>query len=349
VTTVTEGAAVAAKTAGKVDGVRKAAIFLMSLGQEASAEILKKLSVDEVRRVTAEITKISALPPEEVEQVLGEFHQTVTSGAVCSVPGEQFARDMLVNALGHEPARKVLDQVSRLAHMDAEVLDAIRKADSEQLAQVVQREHPQTVAIILSQLDPGTAGTLLSRFRPEIRAEAVRRMAYLETISPEVLHRIGDALGPALRILGEFRRKPCGGRRSVAEILIALDGTIAEEILNSIAQTDPGLVDEVRRVMVVFEDLLVIDQAGIKALLAAVDRKVLTMALKGTSEQLRDHFTACMSQRGAEMLREDMEALGPVRLKDVEAAQHQVISLARKLQSEGVLSLKPSESDRYVV
>jgi len=174
-------------------------------------------------------------------------------------------------------------------------------------------------------------------------------MAGLDKISPEVLHRIGAALGPMVRTLGEFRRKPYGGRRAVAEILSNFDGAVTEEILAAISQSNPELVDEVRRLMVVFEDLMVIDQAGIKALLAALDRKILTLALKGTSEQLREHFTSCMSQRATEMLREDMEALGPVRLKDVEAAQHQVITLARKLQAEGVLSMKPTESDRYVV
>jgi flagellar motor switch protein FliG len=233
--------------------------------------------------------------------------------------------------------------------MDADVLTAMEKADSDQLAHFIQREHPQTLAIICSQLDRTTAGSLLLRFPPEMRADVVGRMASLEKISPEVLHRIGASLGPMLRRLGEFRRKPYGGRRAVAEILANFGGTVTEEILASIQETNPELAEAVRRLMVVFEDLTAIDQAGINALLAAVDRKVLTLALKGTSEQLREHFAGCMSQRGAEMLREDMEALGPVRLKDVEAAQQQVIALARKLEAEGVLSMKPSESDRYVV
>jgi flagellar motor switch protein FliG len=198
-------------------------------------------------------------------------------------------------------------------------------------------------------VDRNTAGALLGKFRPEVRSEVIRRMASLDKISLEVLHRIGSILSPSLRTLGEFRRKPYGGRKTVAEILSNIDGTLAEEILAAVAQAEPNLAEEIRRLMVVFEDLLAVDQAGIKALLATVDRKVLTLALKGTSEQLRQLVTGCMSQRGAEMLREDMEALGPVRLKDVEDAQHQMIALARKLQAEGTLSLKPSESDRYVV
>ncbi len=331
------------------DGTRKAAILMMSLGQEVSAEILKRLTEEEVRRITAEVTRIRALSPEQAEQVLAEFNQALAGGAAYAVHGADFAKDMLVSALGAEPARKVLDQVSRQANMDAGVLAAMEKADSDQLAHFIQREHPQTLAIICSQLDRTTAGSLLLKFPLETRAEVVRRMASLEKISPEVLHRIGVSLGPMLRTLGELRRRPFGGRRAVAEILANFEGEVIEEILASIEKTSPELVEEVRRLMLVFEDLTAIDQAGTKALLAAVDRKVLTLALKGTSEQLREHFTACMSQRGGDMLREDMEALGPVRLKDVEAAQHQVITIARKLQAEGVLSMRPSEGDRYVV
>ena len=339
----------AAASLTPADGTRKAAILMMSLGQDVSAEILKRLTEDEVRRIAAEVTRIKALAPEQAEEVLAEFHRTIAGGAAYAMDGADFAKDMLVSALGVEPARKMLDQVARQAHMDADVLTAMEKADSDQLAHFIQREHPQTLAIICSQLDRTTAGSLLLQFSPDMRADVVRRMASLEKISPEVLRRIGASLGPALRTLGEFRRKPYGGRRAVAEILSNFDGEVTEGILASIEKTNPELVEEVRRLMVVFEDLTAIDQAGIKALLAAVDRKALTLALKGTSEQLRDHFTGCMSQRGAEMLREDMEALGPVRLKDVETAQHQVIAIARKLQADGVLSMKPSESDRYVV
>lgn len=345
----TQTAAAAAASPVPADGARKAAILMMSLGQDVSAEILKRLTEDEVRRITAEVTRTKALAPEEAEQVLAEFHRTIAGGAAYTMSGADFAREMLVSALGAEPARKVLDQVSRRAHMGADVLTAMEKADSDQLAHFIQREHPQTLAIICSQVDRTTASSLMLKFPPETRADVVRRMAGLDKISPEVLHRIGASLGPALRALGEFRRKPYGGRRAVIEILANLKGEVTEEILASIQKTNPELAEEVRRLMFVFEDLTAIDQAGIKALLAAVDRKALTLALKGTSEQLREHFTGCMSQRGAEMLREDMEALGPVRLKDVEAAQQQIIAAAQKLQAEGVLSMKPSESDRYVV
>jgi flagellar motor switch protein FliG len=334
---------------GQTDGPRKAAILMMSLGQEVSAEILKRLTEEEVRRITAEVTRTNGLTPKEAEQVLAEFQRNLSGGAAYALSGAEFAKEMLASALGAEPARKVLDQVSRQANMDADVLTAMEKADSDQLAHFIQREHPQTLAIICSQLDRTTASALLLKFTPETRADVIRRMAVLDKISPEVLHRIGASLGPLLRAMSEFRRRPYGGRRAVAEILASFEGAVTEEILASIEQTNPELVDEVRRLMVVFEDLTVIEQAGIKALLAAVDRKVLTLALKGTSEQLRGLFAGCMSQRGAEMLREDMEALGPVRLKDVEAAQHQVIAQARKLQTEGVLSMKPTESDRYVV
>lgn len=175
------------------------------------------------------------------------------------------------------------------------------------------------------------------------------RMANLDQISPEIISKIAGIIGQKLKAIGELSREAYGGVRAVAEMFNRLDSTTSKEILETIEQENPTLVETIRHLMFVFEDLLLIDQAGIKELLSKVDRKLLTIALKGTSDQLRNHFMECMSSRGSEMLREDMEALGPVKIKEVEAAQQQIISIVRQLESEGVINMKGTVGEQYVL
>ena len=182
-----------------------------------------------------------------------------------------------------------------------------------------------------------------------LRSDVAQRMASLDQISPDIIIKIAGVIGQKLRALGEFSRESYGGVRAVAEMLNRLDSASSREILDHIDQQDTNLGETIRHLMFVFEDLLLIDPLGLKEVMAKVDRKVLTIALKGTSEQLRNHILSCMSQRGAEMLREDMEGLGPVKIKDVEASQQQIIALVRELESQGVLSLREAAAEQYVV
>jgi flagellar motor switch protein FliG len=182
-----------------------------------------------------------------------------------------------------------------------------------------------------------------------MRSDVALRMASLDQISPEIITKIAGIIGLKLKTLGEFSRESYGGVRAVAEMFNRLDSTTSKEILDTIEGQDTNLVATIRHLMFVFEDLLLIDQNGLKEVLAKVDRKVLTVALKGTSDQLKEHILSCMSQRGAEMLREDMEALGPIKIKEVEAAQQQIIAIVRQLESEGAISLKGTVGEQYVV
>jgi flagellar motor switch protein FliG len=259
-----------------------------------------------------------------------------------------YARKILVNAFGADHARRLLDRVSKALGGDAASFDVLQKADPQQLANFIHSEHPQTIALILSHLGSKQAANLLYSLPPELRADVAVRMASLDQISPEFISKIAGIVGQKLKSLGETSREAYGGVRAVAEMFNRLDQNASKEILDSIENNDAQLGETIRRLMFVFEDLLRVDGAGIRELLARVDRKVLTVALKGTSELLRDHFLEVMSQRGAEMLKEDMDAMGPVKRKEVETAQQQIIAAVRLLESEGVISLGDAANDQYV-
>jgi len=329
--------------------LQKAAMLLIVLGEQSSAALLNQLSEDDVQRVTREVAKITAISPEQAETVLEEFHSISVAGDYVARGGMDYARKMLLTAFEPEAARRALDRLTKALGSDAASFDAIQKADPQQLAKFIHSEHPQTIALVLSHLSYTQAAALLTSLPQAMRADVAQRMASLDQISPDIITKIASVIGQKLKTLGEFSRESYGGVRAVAEMLNRLDSGSSRSILDHIDQQDTNLAETIRHLMFVFEDLLLIDPLGLKEVLAKVDRKNLTVALKGTSEQLRNHVLSCMSQRGADMLKEDMEALGPIKIKDVEAAQQQVIALVRQLESQGVLSLKGAVGEQYVV
>jgi flagellar motor switch protein FliG len=330
-------------------GSRKAAVLLVLIGDAASSDLIKQLSDDEVQLVSREIARIRTITSEQAETILEEFYQMVVAKDFVVKGGLDYAKKLLNNAFGPELAKKMLDRLVKALGNDVANLDLLQKADPQQLAKFVHSEHPQTIALILSHLNPSQAAALLASLPPGMRADVALRMASLDQISPEIVSKIANIIGEKLSALGEFSRQSYGGVRAVAEMFNRLDSVTSKEILEVIEERNGPLVETIRHLMFVFEDLLLIDQNGIKEILAKVDRKVLTVALKGTSEQLRNHFLEGMSQRGSEMLREDMESLGPIRIRDVEVAQQQIITLVRKLESEGVVNLKGAVGEQYVV
>jgi len=332
-----------------IPGTQKAAILLVSLGDQTASEILRELEEEEVQLVSREVAKLSAITSEQAEAVLEEFNQMAVAHEYVLKGGLDYARKLLINAYGPEQAKKILDRLVKSIGNEVVGFDALQKADPQQLAKFVHNEHPQTIALILSHLNPTQAASLLVSLPAEMRPDIALRMANLDQISPEIISKIATVIDQKLKALGEFSRESYGGVRAVSEVFNRLDSTSSKEILDKIEQEDPNLVETIRHLMFVFEDMLLIDSMGIKEVLSRVDRKLLTVALKGTSDQLKNHFLQCMSQRGAEMLKEDMEALGAVKIKEVEAAQQQIIAIVRKLESEGVLSLKGTVGEQYVV
>lgn len=339
----------AGKSTARVPGIRKAAVLMVVIGEQAAAEVLSGLSEDQAAKLSREIAKVNHIPSDLAEAVLEEAYQMSVAQEYVAQGGVEYARKLLQSAYGPETARRLLDRLMKAIGSDSASFDALQRADPQQLAKFIHKEHPQTIALVLAHLNPTQAAALLQSLPAELRGDVSLRMANLERISPDIVNRIAVIIGQKISALGEFSRESYGGVRAVAEMFNRLDSATSKEILDDIEKQDANLTEAIRHLMFVFEDLLLLDQPGLKEVLARVDRKLLTVALKGTSDQLKQKFLDCMSQRGADMLREDMEALGPIKIKEVDAAQQQIIAVVRQLESEGVISLKGAVGEQYVV
>jgi flagellar motor switch protein FliG len=330
-------------------GMRKAAILMIILGDQISADILRQLDDEEVQLIGREVARITSINNEQAETILEEFYQMSVARDYVLKGGIDYAKKMLLNAFGPEHATKLLDRLVKTLGSELASFDTLQRADPQQLAKFIHNEHPQTIALILSHLNASQAAGLLISLPSELRADVALRMASLDQISPEIISKIAAIIGEKLKALGELSRESYGGVKAVSEMFNRLDSGSSKEILEAIEQNDPNLVATIRHMMFVFEDLMLLGQEAIKEVLGKVDRKILTVALKGTSDQLKTHFMESMSQRGSEMLREDMDALGPVKIKEVESAQQQIIAVVRQLESEGAISLKGTVGEQYVV
>jgi flagellar motor switch protein FliG len=337
------------KASESLPGLRKAAMLLILLGDKSGAEMIKQLSDDEVQIVSREIARLDAISADEAEALLEEFYQMNMAHDFVVRGGMDYARKMLNQAFGAEVAKKVIDRLSKSINGEYASLDALQKVDPQQLAKFIHNEHPQTIALVLSHLNASQAAALLISLPAEIRSDVALRMGNLDQISPEIVNKIATVIGKKLQAIGEYSRESYGGIRAVAEMFNRLDSGTSKEILDVIEGQNPNLVETIRHLMFVFEDMLMIDVIQLKEVVSRIDRKVLTLALKGTSDQLRDHFLATMSGRGAEMLKEELESMGPVRIKEVNAAQQQIIALVRQLEGEGIVAMKGTVGEQYVV
>jgi flagellar motor switch protein FliG len=337
------------KSEETVTGLRKAAMLLVVLGEQASAELLQQLSEEDVQKVSREVAKITAISADQAEGVLNEFHHISTAGEYVARGGMEFARKLLMTAFTPDIAKRLLDRLTKALGAEAASFDAIQKADPGQLAKFIHNEHPQTIALVLSHLNQTQAAALLTSLPSQMRADVALRMASLDQISPEIISKIAMVIGAKLKSLGELSREAYGGVHAVAEMVNRLDSNAAKEILEHIEHANPALGETIRHLMFVFEDLMLLDSNSVKELLSKVDRKILTVALKGTSDSMKRQMMSAMSQRGAEMMKEDMDALGPIKIKEVEAAQQQIIAVVRQLETDGVISLKGAAGEQYVV
>ncbi len=332
-------------TTATITGPQKAAILIVALGDKVGGELIKQLNEEEVKAVSKAIARLEKVTPKQTESVLEEFCQITGAGG--GRGGFEYAKKVLANAFGAEGAKRISEHLPKGTKFNKN-LESLQKADPNQLSRFIISEHPQTIALILSYLASSQAASLLANLPMPLRSDVILRIAQLDRVSPDVVARVSVVISEKLRSLGEVKTELHGGPRSVAEILNRMDGTMSEEILGSLSDEQP-LVDAIRHFMFTFDDLLLIDAMAMKEVVSKVDRKLLVVALKGTSDQLKNQFLQCMSMRGAEMLREDMEAAGPVRIRDVEGAQQQILEVVRQLESEGVLSLKGGGGSEYVV
>ena len=338
-----------AAPAAPLTGIQKAATLLLLMGEDASADVLRQLDELEVQQVAREIARLDALTAEQAEATLEEFYQMSVAHDFVVRGGMDYAKKMLSAAFGPEAGKKITDRLIMMMGGEYVYLDVLQKADPQQLARFIHNEHPQTIALVLSHLNATSAAGLLSSLPQELRPEVALRMANLDQITPEIVNKIAKVIGDKLESIGQFSRESYGGVRAVSEIFNQLDAGSSQAILDVIETQNPNLVETIRQLMFVFEDLLSVDGTQLKEVTARVDRKILTVALKGTSAKLKDHFFSTMSARGVEMMKEDIESMGPVKIKDVEGAQQQIIALVRQLDAEGVISLKGGGAEQYVV
>jgi flagellar motor switch protein FliG len=277
--------------------------------------------------------------------VLEEFHRLVLTGDYVSQGGTEYANKILVKAFGKEGATELLRQVSQTQELSGTKLDSLRKADPQQLAKFIEGEHPQTIALVLAHLEAKQASTVLMKLPVELRAEPIKRLAQLRQFSPEMAQRVALVLHKRLEALGEQSRRSFQGLRGVADLMNCLDVAVGKTILESIEGEDPKLALSIRNLMFTFEDLRTVPEAGIREILGQMDKKTLATALRGASEELKNYIFKSMSSRAVEMLKEDMEVLGPVKTKEINKAQLEAVAVARKLEAEGKLSLAPETGE----
>ncbi|HTR65161.1 MAG TPA: flagellar motor switch protein FliG [Terriglobales bacterium] len=340
--------AVAALQSGP-PGLRKAAILLVLLGEDTASEIYRNLPDGDVERLTQEIAEMEYVDPNTALDVLEEYHRLSITQDYLAQGGTDYAKKLLVKAFGEDGARQLLAQVTVAAEASASKLDSLQKADPQQLAKFLEAEHPQTIALILAHLDAKQASGLLMKFPEALRAESIRRLAQLRQFSPEIAQKVSQALHKRLEALGEQHRRAYAGVQGVADLLNRLDPVTTKVILETIEKDDPKLALGIRNLMFTFQDLIGVPEAGIRELLGQLDKKTLSTALRGASEDLKNYIFKSMSSRAVEMLKEDMEVLGPLKARDVIKAQQEAVAVARKLESEGKISLGAETEDEYVV
>ncbi len=341
--------ALARRPAENISGARKAAIFCASLGDDAVSEIFRHLEEDEVQMISRELAGLRHISSETAGDVLNEFDQLLTARSYVVTGGIDYAKRLISKAYGPETARRLLDRITR--SLESTVgFEALQKVDPQQLSKLFQNEHPQTIALVMAHLDATTAAATL-RCLPEVqRADIAVRMASLQSISQEVIRRVSVVLDNKLKAIGHESRQAVGGVRPVAEIFNRLEREVSQKMLEEIEAANPELALSIRNLMMTFDDLIMVDDPGIREMLKRVDKKVLTLALKGTSAELQLRFYSNMSSRAVEMMKEEMDFMGQVKLRDVTAAQREIVEVMRELEEQGVINLGGGDGgeDGYV-
>lgn len=312
----------------KLTQVQKAALILVALGPIESAAVLRHIPEDEADKIAKAIVRLDATTPEQLHRSLEEFEQDSTSHRLLLKGGMDYAQKLLIEAYGIETATRLIERLTKSLKPESATFENFRKTDPQQLAKFIQDEHPQTIALILSNLDSSQAATLLSSLPVETRTEVAVRMADLDQISPEIVRNIAVVIDQKLRNLGELSREAVGGVRAVASMFNRLDPATCSQIMEAVEKDNAPLSENIRRLMFVFKDLESLDVAALRVLISKVERNTLLLALKGANESLRQKFLSTQSQRGADMITEELSNMGPVKLKDVDAAQQSVIASA---------------------
>lgn len=324
----------------RITGPQKAALFLFLLGEELASEIVKNLDEEEIKKLGASMSKNLSASPKAVESIYAEFQQLTASEQPLQLGTSrqnQFLKSVFNKALEGDKAETLYEKIQGEGNWN--LFQKVRKLDSKTLANFIRNEHPQTIAVVLAHLDSGQAAAVVEEFPPPLQTEVLYRIAQLENIHPGILEEIDQTIQQEISQLENAEGGKMGGVRTVAEILNQMDGSLESQILQGMEDQKQGMSDEIRRLMFVFEDLGQMDDRSMMALLKEINNDNLKLALKTASEELKEKIFRNMSERAVQMLKEDLEVMGPVRLKDVEGAQQAIIKTAKKLEGEGKVTL----------
>ena len=330
----------------KISGPERAAIFMMSLGEQGAAEVLKHMGPREVHEIGSAMASLSNVPNEKVHSVLGQFAEMMQAQSAVGVDSIDYVRKVLIGALGEDKARSLLDRI--LEGKGSKGLDSLKWLDPRAVAEVIQNEHPQIIAIVLSSLDSDQAAEILMHIPESSRSDVLMRIATLDNVSPAALDELNSVLEKQLTGNTNVQSTGVGGIETAASILNLVDSDVEAAITASITEKDAELAQEISDKMFVFENLLSVDNRGIQSILREIQSDTLIVALKGADDAMKDKIFSNMSSRAAEMMREDLDAKGPVRLKDVEEAQKAILETAVRMAESGEISLGGKGDDEYV-
>ena len=334
-------------TEERITGLQKAAILLIALGPEKSASVFKHLKEDEIEELTLEIANTRSVTPQLKEDVINEFYQICLAQQYIAEGGISYAKELLEKSFGSDKARDVIGKLT--SSLQVKPFEFVRKTDASQLLSFIQDEHPQTIALILSYLAPNQASMIISALPPDRQADAAKRIAIMDRTSPDVIKEVERVLESKLASLVNQDYTIIGGVDSVVEILNAVDRGTEKHIMETLEIEEPELADEIRKKMFVFEDILLLDDRSIQRVLREVDNNDLAIALKGANEDVQNAIFNNLSKRLAVMIKEDMDFMGPVRMKDVEEAQQKIVNIIRKLEDSSEIVISRGGGDEIIV
>ncbi|WP_456275500.1 flagellar motor switch protein FliG [Bacillus sp. AK128] len=332
---------------GELSGRQKAAILLISLGPDVSASVYRHLSEEEIEKLTLEISGVRKVDSGSKEEVLEEFHQIALAQDYISQGGISYAKTVLEKALGPESAANIINRLT--SSLQVKPFDFARKADPAQILNFIQNEHPQTISLVLSYLDPAQAGQILSELPQEMQADIAKRIALMDSTSPEVINEVEQILERKLSATVTQDYTQTGGVEAVVEVLNGVDRTTERTILDALEIQDPELAEEIKKRMFVFEDIVTLDNRAIQRVIRDVENADLMLSLKVASEEVKEIVFSNMSKRMVDTFKEEMEFMGPVRLRDVEEAQSRIVAIIRRLEEAGEIVIARGGGDDIIV
>ena len=331
-----------------LSGLRKAAVLLVAVGEDLAKQIIRDLPDSDVQRITEELADLRGITPELSAEILEEFWQLLETQNFMVHGGIDYASRLLVDTFGKERADDLLMLVRRSQEAAQRNLAKLQRTDPQQLGKLLDTEHPQTIALVLAHLDPRRASLVLDNLSEEHKVVSVQRLAEMRQFSPEMAQKVAHILHRRLESVGDNGRKSYSGFKAVADLLNRVNAEEAKKILEAIEENQPELALSIRNLMFTFEDLVTIPAASIREIVSGVDKRQLALALRGANDELRAQIFKAMSSRAVEMLKEDMEVLGPVRSREVAQAQQEILNLARRLEAEGKVILKLESGDEMI-